>query len=202
MGTDTNSSILYSIGHSNHSAEHIIHLLTLHGIQAIVDVRSVPYSRHNPQFSREALELNLNAHGISYFFLGKELGGMRREPECYHNHQVDYDRVAQLPAFQEGLRKLVDISSRKKVAMLCAEKDPLSCHRTLLIARHVRGFIGEVLHMFGNGNIVTHAQIEERLLREYANQDSDLFTTREELVAEAYRKRAMEIAYKEPAPQE
>ncbi len=202
MGTDVNSAILYSIGHSNRSAEHIIGLLKLHGIQAVADVRSVPYSRHNPQFSHEAFERTLNAHGLSYFFLGKELGGLRREPECYHNHQVDYERVAKLPAFQEGMRSLVDLSSRMKVVMLCAEQDPVSCHRTLLIARHIRGFVGDVLHIFGNGNIETQAQIEERLLLNYSNQDSDLFTTREDLIAEAYRKRSKEIAYKEPVPHE
>ena len=202
MGRDPNTVILYSIGHSNRSAEHIIGLLKLHGIQAVADVRSVPYSRHNPQFSSEALEHNLNAHGLSYVFLGKELGGLRREPECYHNHQVDYERVAKLPAFQEGMRSLVDLSSRMKVAMLCAEQDPFSCHRTLLIARHIRGLVGDVLHIFGSGNIETQAQIEERLLLNYSNQDSDLFTTREDLIAEAYRKRAKEISYKEPVPHE
>ncbi len=201
MDIDTHHPvILYSIGHSNHRAEHIIHLLTLHGIQSVADVRSVPYSRHNPHFSRDAFELNLNAHGLSYVFLGKELGGLRRERECYHNHQVDYDRVATLPVFQEGLKILVEYASRVKVAMLCAEQDPLSCHRTLLIARHVRRFVGEVLHIFGNGHIETHAQIEERLLRNYSPRESDLFVTQEELLAEAYRKRAQEIAYREPTP--
>ena len=202
MGTAANPTILYSIGHSNQSAEHIIGLLKLHGIQAVADVRSVPYSRHNPQFSREAFEGNLNAHDLSYVFLGKELGGLRQERECYLNHQVDYDRVAKLPAFQEGVRTLVDLSSRMKVAMLCAEQDPFSCHRALLIARHIRRLVGDVLHIFGNGNIETQAQIEERLLRNYSNQDSDLFTTREDLIAEAYRKRSKEIAYKERVPHE
>ncbi len=200
MGLDTNPAILYSIGHSNHRAEHIIWLLKLHGIQTVVDVRSVPFSRHNPQFSQKAFEENLHAHGLTYVFLGKELGGLRRERECYHNHQVDYERVATLPVFQEGLRKLVDLASRMKVAMLCAEQDPLSCHRTLLIGRHIQGFIGDVLHIFGNGNIETQAQLEERLLRDYAQHESDLFITQEDRLAEGYRKRAKEIAYKEPAP--
>ncbi len=199
MGTDTNLPILYSIGHSNHRTEHLIGLLRLHGIQTVADVRSVPYSRHHPQFSRKAFERTLTAQGFSYVFLGKELGGLRRERECYHQHQVDYEKVATVPVFQEGLRKLVDLTSSMKVVMLCAEQDPLACHRALLIARHVRGFVGEVLHIFRNGNVETHAQIEERLLRDYAQQESDLFVTREDLIAEAYRKRAKEIAYKEPA---
>ncbi len=199
MGTDTNLPILYSIGHSNHRTEHLIGLLRLHGIQTVADVRSVPYSRHHPQFSREAFERTLTAQGFSYVFLGKELGGLRQERECYHQHQVDYEKVATLPVFQEGLRKLVDLTSSMKVVMLCAEQDPLACHRALLIARHVRGFVGEVLHIFRNGNVETHAQIEERLLRDYAQQESDLFVTREELLEEVYRKRAKEIAYTKPA---
>ncbi|MDH5564960.1 MAG: hypothetical protein OEY91_15230, partial [Nitrospirota bacterium] len=71
-----------------------------------------------------------------------------------------------------------------------------------LVGRHIRGLVGDVLHIFGNGNIETQAQIEERLLRNYSNQDSDLFTTREDLIAEAYRKRAKEISYTEPGPHE
>lgn len=200
MNTSNSKTRLYSIGHSTHSIGHFLNLLKQHNIKAIADVRSVPYSRHNPQFSREGLVRTLKGHGIGYFFLGKELGARRNEPECYQNHKVNYDQVAQAPAFRGGLHRLVNISLKMNVAMLCAEKDPLTCHRTILIARHIKDLIGVVLHILGDGNIETNEQAEERLLKEHTLQNSDLFTPREQLIAEAYQKRAVEIAYEEPIP--
>jgi len=200
MDTSNQTTHLYSIGHSTHSIGKFLNLLKQHNIQAIADVRSVPYSRHNPQFSREALKQSLKEHGIDYIFLGKELGARRNEPECYQNHRVNYDQVAQTPGFREGLWRLVKSSLKMNVAMLCAEKDPLTCHRTILVARNIRDLTGDVHHILGDGRIETQDQAEERLLRELTIQGSDLFATREQRIAEAYHRRAVNIAYEEPIP--
>jgi uncharacterized protein (DUF488 family) len=190
--------ILYSIGHSTHSIDEFVRLLELHGIQAIADARSSPYSRYSPQFARAALEQSLKEHDIAYVFLGRELGARRSEPECYHNGKVDYRRVEQSPAFRQGLDRLVQGASKMKVAMLCAEKDPLACHRTILVARCVKSSVGDVHHILADGQIETQAQAEERLLCEYGLQNDDLFTTREERVLDAYQRRANAISYQEP----
>jgi len=131
-------------------------------------------------------------------FLGKELGARRHEPECYHDHKVDFDQVAKTPAFREGLGRLVESSLKMNVAMLCAEKDPLACHRTILVARYLMKLIGDVRHILDDGSIETQNQAEERLLKAYARQGSDLFATPEQLISQAYHRRAADIAYQEP----
>ncbi len=190
--------VLYSIGHSNHSIDRLLELLEQHGIQAIADVRSSPCSRYNPQFAREALDQSLKDRGMSYVFLGTELGARRDEPECYTNGRVDYVRVVKTDSFQRGIKRLVDGASKMKVAMLCAEKDPLTCHRTILIGRHIADLVDDLLHILADGTLETQTQAEQRLLVECDLQNEDLFATREERVLEAYQQRSASIAYEEP----
>ena len=198
---EMNKKILFSIGHSSHPIERFLALLHKHGIQAIADVRSSPYSRFNPQFSREALESTLKQNRISYVFLGKELGARREEPECYRFNKVDYELVAELPAFQEGLRRLSIGATKMRVAMLCAEKDPLTCHRTILVARFVKDRVDDIHHILASGLIETQSQAEDRLLREFGKQEGDFFMPLEVRLTNAYRARSEEIAYQETNPQ-
>lgn len=128
---------IYTIGHSSHTIERLAALLQQHGVTAVADVRSQPYSRLHPQFNREELCTALKAVGISYVFLGKELGGRASDPSCYVDGQVQYDRVAKSPAFEAGMERLQRGGDTYRVALLCAEKDPLTCHRTLLVAREL-----------------------------------------------------------------
>ena len=86
--------IIYTVGHSNHTIDHFLLLLRRHGISAIGDVRSIPYSRFAPHFNRRDLSVALRTAGITYVFLGRELGGLTDDPECLLNNQVQYDRVA------------------------------------------------------------------------------------------------------------
>jgi uncharacterized protein (DUF488 family) len=190
--------LLYSIGHSNHSFDRFAELLQSHKIQAIADVRSSPFSRHNPQFSKDELERNLKLQSIAYVFLGKELGARRDEPECYMGGKVVYDQVVKTDAFQRGLQRLVEGASKMRVAMLCAEGDPLTCHRSILIGRHIVQFVDEVVHILPNGNIETQVEAEQRLLEECELQHEDLFLTRNDRILEAYQRRGECIAYEEP----
>src|SRR5262245_44876564 len=99
---------LYSIGHSNHSIERFLHLLELHRIEALIDVRSVPYSRFSPQFSIHALRTAISEAGRAYVFLGKELGGRPEGREFYdEDGHVLYGRRAVAPDFQGGLDQLI-----------------------------------------------------------------------------------------------
>lgn len=190
--------ILYSIGHSTHSIDEFLRLLAEHGIQAIAYVQSAPYSRYSPQFARAALEQTLKEHGIVDVFWGRELGTRRSEPERYHNGKVDYGRVEQSSAFHQGLNRPVQGAAKMNVAMLCAEKDPMTCHRTILVARCIKDLIDDVRHILADGRIETRAEAEQRLLIEYRLQNDDLFTTREKRLLDAYQRRANAISYQEP----
>lgn len=191
---------LYSIGHSNHPIDQFISLLEQHDIQAIADVRSSPYSRHYPQFSKEAIEKSLKDNGIDYVFLGVELGARRQEPECYANGKVDYEQIIKTEAFQRGLNRLLKGASTMRIAMLCAEKDPLTCHRTILIGRYLKKLGIDVLHILPDGGIETQSQAEQRLLSECNMDEQELFTTQEQRIIEAYHIRANHIAYEEQIP--
>ena len=131
------SEPIYTIGHSTHPIETFLELLGMHGVTAVCDVRSTPYSRMNPQFNRETLLQVLRERNIEYVFLGRELGARRDEPGCYIDGQAAYERIAELPAFIEGLARLRRGMDRHVVAIMCAEKEPLDCHRTILICRHL-----------------------------------------------------------------
>lgn len=117
---------LYTIGHSNHSIEEFLKMLLAHNIAQVVDVRTFPSSRYSPHFNEGALRVSLDAAGIEYMWAGNALGGRRREPK---------KDLRQTAMFQQALRDLVRRSQEKPTAMMCAEEDPMQCHRRYLIAR-------------------------------------------------------------------
>ena len=157
---------VFTIGHSDHDQQHFIDLLKAHSIQAVADVRSSPFSRRFPQFNQATLRDSLRQAGIKYVFLGRELGARRSEPECYVDGQAQYDRIANLPMFKDGLQRLIEGAALMRVALLCAEKEPLDCHRCILVCRHLKATIPEIRHILGDGSFEDHEQTEERLLRE------------------------------------
>src|SRR5262245_25862717 len=119
---------LFTIGHSNHPIERFVALLQQHTIAAVADVRSVPYSRRHPQFSREALARSLAAAGIDYLFLGDALGARPKDPACFVDGRADYDRIAARPEFAAGFARVRAEAGRARVALMCAEREPLDCH--------------------------------------------------------------------------
>jgi uncharacterized protein (DUF488 family) len=177
--------------------EHLIELLGTHGIEAVADVRSSPYSQYTPQFNREPLAASLRRHRIHYVFLGEELGARREEPECYESHKVVYRKVARLPVFQDGIARLREGAGKMRVALLCAEKDPLTCHRTVLVSHFARQHFADTLHILEDGRLESQAEADRRLLRDYGLDKEDLFSSYPERLALAYAKRAERIAYTE-----
>src|SRR5262249_44809331 len=128
-------SSLFTIGHSTHSLEVFVELLTHHGVTALADVRSAPFSRFNPQFNKDALARGLNARGIRYVFLGRELGARANDSSLYENGRVRYARLAQTDLFKQGIARVIQGATEHRIALMCAERDPLECHRTLLVSR-------------------------------------------------------------------
>lgn len=192
---------LFTVGHSNHLIERFMELLRQHGIEVIADVRSKPVSSRYPQFNRESLKASLGEAGIKYLFLGKELGARRSEREAYEGNVASYERIANLPAFKEGLDRVKSGVNTYRVALMCAEKDPLDCHRTLLVCRYLREALpGRIQHILADGVLEPHEQTERRLLADMgvsADQD-DMFADQTEPPLErAYRRRGLKIAYQE-----
>jgi len=192
-----NLPVLYTVGHSVHPIDHFIQILKMNKIDAVADVRSSPYSKFTPQFNRDHLKECLKDSGLRYVFLGAELGARRDEPECYENNKVIYRKVAELPSFKSGIIRLREGTKKMRVAIMCAEKDPLTCHRTVLVAHFSREFFSDTQHILEDGSIESRSEADLRLLREYKLDKEDLFSPYEERLALAYSKRAEKIAYEE-----
>jgi uncharacterized protein (DUF488 family) len=198
---------IYTIGHSNLSAEEFVRLAKSQGVEAIADVRSAPYSRYNPQFDREILKETLRAAGVEYVYLGKELGARTDDPACYLKGKVQFAKLARTALFQDGLDRALAGAGRFRVALMCAEKEPLECHRSILVARALVERGVAVRHILPDGSVETQDAMLDRLM-EALRLDTGvghLFLSREELVADAYRMQEERIAFnwnavaKEPA---
>jgi uncharacterized protein (DUF488 family) len=186
---------LFTIGHSNHTLEKFIGLLKQHHITAIADVRSIPFSRFNPHFNREALEASLHRANISYVHMGQQLGARRDEPECFVGKQANYELVAQLSNFRAGIDRLLAGSQQQRIALMCAEKDPITCHRTVLITRAFRHTAITVSHILDSGQLESAAAAEERMMDATQTPRADLFQSKEDLINAAYTKLGKELAW-------
>lgn len=188
---------VFTVGHSNLEMGKLVALLKEHGIQAIADVRSSPYSQYNPQFNRELLQKSLQEHSIAYVFLGQELGARRSERECYLEGRADYGLISRTLAFKRGVERVIQGAAKMRVALMCAEKDPIDCHRCILVTPHLRQQGLQVLHILSDGSLEDHALTEKRLLQSFALENKELFRSQDEIVAEAYKKQGEKVAYHE-----
>jgi uncharacterized protein (DUF488 family) len=155
-------AVVYTIGHSNHPIERFLELLRGAGITAVADVRSVPYSRRWPQFGRPRLERSLAAAGIAYVYLGAELGGRPADPALLRDGKPDYERMAGTPAFRSGIDRVIDGARRYRIALMCAEREPLDCHRFLLVSRQLCARGVTPRHILTDGSIEPHDVTEQR----------------------------------------
>jgi uncharacterized protein (DUF488 family) len=169
-----------TIGHSNHPIERFVDLLKAGGVERLVDVRSTPYSRRFPQFGRERLSKSLAAARIDYVWEGAALGG---KPEAGGS----YDTLAARPAFKEALDRLIAGRENATLCLMCAEKEPLDCHRTVLVSRRLAERGVEIEHLLADGKVRAHGDVENALLAR--NGGPDLFEDRQARLARAYRAR-------------
>ena len=188
-------AVVLTIGHSNHPLAVFVALLQRHGVTTLADVRSAPYSRFNPHFNRKRLQSALQAHGIAYVFLGHALGGRPDDPACYEDGRVRYDRLAQTSLYREGLERVVENARSERIALMCAEKEPLDCHRTLLVGRSLveRGM--GVAHILADGALESHDETMDRLLDSLKLPKGDLLQSRRKLIEEALALKERRIAY-------
>ncbi len=189
--------MLLTVGHSNHDLDTFLGLLTANGVSAIGDVRSSPYSRFVPQYSREALKATLLDVGIKYTFLGKEFGARSDNPQCYKYGKVQYDLLAKQPAFSDGIARVTEGMKRFRIAFMCSEKDPLDCHRALLVARAFFERGTPVAHIRADGSLESHESMEARMLALCKMPEGDMFKSRSEFLVEAYALQGNRVAYQD-----
>ena len=191
--------VIYTIGHSNHALDAFISLLKKHKINAIADVRSVPYSSYNSQFNREILVETLKANQIHYIFFGQELGARSENPDCYLDGQVQYEWLAELDSYKYAIERIISGASKYNIALMCSEKEPLDCHRTILVAKSLVVKNCIVKHILFDGLIEEHEDTVGRLLEMTNLANDELLRSYDERVNEAFKKRENKIAYIETA---
>ncbi len=181
-----NAGLVFTVGHSNHPLNLFLDLLARNRIDTLADVRSAPYSRFNPHFNRKALAAALEARGIRYAYYGRELGGRPEDPACYVGGRVSYERVARTGRFRDGLGRLIDATTDRRIAIMCAEQEPLDCHRTLLVGHALAGRGVEVRHILADGGLEAHGDTMDRLLARHGmHPGGDLLASREDSIATA-----------------
>lgn len=189
------SNSIYTIGHSNHEVQNFLQLLQRHSVAAIADVRSSPFSRMFPHFNREPLRAFLRKADIQYVFMGDYLGGRPDDPSCFKSGQVQYDRVALLSSFSEGLDRLEQGAEDYRIALMCSEKDPITCHRMLLVSRHLFRRRVDVQHILPDGTLESQEEAEIRMMAATGVPQEDLFESRETLLEKAYTIQSQQCAF-------
>lgn len=196
---------IYTIGHSSYTHEQYLKLLIRYSINCIVDVRSIPYSKYVPQFNREEIKEFLKLNSIYYIFMGKELGARREDKGLYTNGYLDFEKTSKSMSFIKGIERVKDgVEKGYKIALMCKEKDPIDCHRNILVARQFfkQGF--KVTNILENGSIETQEHLEERLLDLYFPERNQVTISdvqnkgnidKNSLIKQAYILRNREIGY-------
>jgi len=157
---------LFTIGYGARSLDQLIAVLKANGIEFLLDVRSSPYSKFKPEFSKEVLQLRLKGAGIRYLFMGDTLGGQPKEPACYTDGKVDYDKVRVQSFFHEGMARLRKAFEQERpLALMCSEGRPEQCHRSKLIGQALAATGIPVCHIDEDGTLLTQTQVIDRLTK-------------------------------------
>jgi hypothetical protein len=156
---------ILTVGHSNHSIDKFLTLLKQHGVTTIVDVRSSPFSRYSPHFNQASLKSSLSHENISYVFLGEQLGARPKNLECYVEGKARYELIAATEAFSTGLERIYKGAENYQIALMCAEQDPITCHRAILVCKHLKNAGIGINHILKNGDLEAHERLEHRLLK-------------------------------------
>lgn len=192
---------IYTIGYATKPVELFMTHLRQHHIDVLVDIRSVPYSKVFHDYHQEAIQQYVRSRGIKYLYLGEELGPRSKDPSHYdETGQVQFDRLMQSSLFLQGIERLkLGLEKGFKIALMCAEKDAATCHRSLLVGyflhRNAPTEDLQVLHIDHQGELEEQSVLEQRLLGLHALGD-DLFMSSEEALLQAYQQQLAETSYR------
>ena len=186
---------IFSLGHSDLSFERFVDLLKSAGVTAVADVRSTPFSKRSPWFSQHDFKGGLRRSNLAYSFMGNELGGRPKSPQLFRGGIADYAAMADTDFFRSGLARLLQGCEKHRIAMVCSERDPLHCHRCLLVGRQLLILGVDTRHIHAGGRQESQREAEERLLQEEGLAHYDLLRPQSERINEAYHRRSSHVAY-------
>jgi uncharacterized protein (DUF488 family) len=163
---------IYTIGYGSRTMDEFVAVLQANEVAFLIDIRSMPYSRFKPEFSKDALEIALRAHGIRYLYMGDSLGGQPADRDCYVDDKVDYTRLAAKPFYRAGISRVRQAFEKQlHVTLMCSEGQPETCHRSKLIGQTLVDEGIAVRHIDENGELLT----QEDVLLRYDDGQMSLF---------------------------
>lgn len=186
---------IFTIGHSNLDISDFINLLLANKIELVVDVRSAPYSKLYPHFNRNPLEVSLTKNFIKYIFLGDSVGGRSNNLKDFSKGRVVYKKIAEREEYVSSINTIIQNSSKYRIVLMCSEKEPLECHRTLLISRSIETHRVKILHIHRDGQIESQSEAIQRLLKIWKLDSPNLFGEDAERIDEAFTKQESKYAY-------
>lgn len=197
---------IYTIGHSNYPVEKLISMLRHYGINCVVDIRGIPYSKYNIQYNKETIAKTLKAAGFLYIYMAKEFAANRDNKISYNEEGYsDFEKVITEKEFLNGIERLkIGIKKEYNIALLGAMQDPIRCHRSILVGRALRQNGFNVNHILDDCTLASQENIEENLLNKYFSNRNQLTLdsllgneiSEEEMLKEAYRLANKEIGYR------
>lgn len=196
------SGEIYSVGYSAYGKpEELIAALKGKGVKVLADIRTSPFSAIYPQYNRENIKNICTENGILYRYFGNELGARREDRSFLTDGQVDFEKIAKTKSFRDAIVKIIEYAEKdKKPCLFCAEKDPITCHRSILVGRYLAMAGHETNHLVNGCSVEKQSDLEDRLVDKWFKDRDQLsmFGDREmcELILDAYRKQNREIGYK------
>jgi uncharacterized protein (DUF488 family) len=155
---------IFTIGYGNRKFDEFVELLKKYQISYLIDIRSFPYSKYNPDFTKNTLSTNLTKHNIHYVYMGDTLGGQPNLPSCYTNGKVDYLKLREKDFYKEGIKRLQMAWSQKlRVALFCSEAKPEECHRSKLVGESLIENGIDVVHIDEKGELKIHSKVISEL---------------------------------------
>ena len=197
---------VYTIGHSVYPNEFFLSQLQKNEIDCVVDVRSIPFSKYASQYNKDKIHEYLKRNGLRYLFMGEELGARRSDLTLYHaDGYVDFEKVSRSDLFLVGLERIMaGLQEGYNIALMCTEKDPIVCHRAILVGKGLQDCGCAISHIKEDGNTETQSQLEERMLMHYfpnwgqqslfVDQEKDY--SRNDIVIKSYRLKNADIGYR------
>jgi len=168
--------IIYTIGTSIHTIDYFLLILEKYNINAVADVRSIPYSKHTPQYNRETMIKYFEEKEVCYFDFTKEFGAKRNELKAYTNNIIDYRKVVNLPNFLHGIERIKEcVNKGYNIAILCTEKNPVNCHRFYMVSKSLNEVLKiNIEHILFDGSLINHKALEKEMLSMF-NLENELF---------------------------
>ncbi len=188
---------ILTVGYGNRDIEAFVALLRRYGVEVVCDVRSTPYSARYESFNRETLRALLRDSRIKYLYLGELLGARPSDPDLYVAGRASYEAMERSSIYRQGIERLETGMDSYRIAVMCAEKDPLDCHRAVLIGRMLVRDGLSVQHIGSDGELESHVTLERRMLNRYGLLQGSLFDSSSDFaaLAAAYERRGAELAY-------